>query len=56
MQNLHQSTWDHKILYADRYLEDEQLLIRSLLRESEKYEHSGRLNVKTHILFYGENS
>jgi hypothetical protein len=34
MQNLHHSTWDHKILYADRSLEDEQLLIRPLLQES----------------------
>jgi hypothetical protein len=34
MQNLHQSTWDHAILYADRSLEDEQLLVRPLLRES----------------------
>jgi hypothetical protein len=34
IQNLQQSTWDHKILYADRSLEDEQLLIRPLLLES----------------------
>jgi hypothetical protein len=56
MQNLHQSKWDHKILYADRTSEDEQLLIRPLLRELKKYEHGGRLNVKVNILFYGENS
>jgi hypothetical protein len=33
-QNLHQSMWVHNILYADRYLEDEQILIRPLWRES----------------------
>jgi hypothetical protein len=33
IQNLHQSTWDHNILYADRSSEDEQLLTRPLLRE-----------------------
>jgi hypothetical protein len=31
MQNLHQSTWDHEILYSDRYSKDEQLLIGSVL-------------------------
>jgi hypothetical protein len=36
MQNLHHTTSDHKILYADRCLEDEQVLIRTLLRESKK--------------------
>jgi hypothetical protein len=30
------STWDHEILYADRSSEDEQLLIRPLLREINK--------------------
>jgi hypothetical protein len=34
MQNLHQSTWNHEILHSDRYLENEQLLIRPLLRET----------------------
>jgi hypothetical protein len=32
MQNLHQSTCDHEILSADGSLEDEQLLMRPLLR------------------------
>jgi hypothetical protein len=32
--NLHQSTWNHGILYADRASEDEQLSIRSLLRKN----------------------
>jgi hypothetical protein len=31
MQNLHQSTWDHEILYTDRSSNDEQLLMRPFL-------------------------
>jgi hypothetical protein len=31
MQNLHQSTWDHIILYTDKSSKGEQLLIRPLL-------------------------
>jgi hypothetical protein len=27
MQNLHQSAWDHDILYADRPSKDERLLV-----------------------------
>jgi hypothetical protein len=34
LQRLHQSTWYHKILWGDRALEEEQLSIRPLLRES----------------------
>jgi hypothetical protein len=41
MQNLHQSTWDHKMLYAHISLEDEQLLIRPLLRESKNVNITG---------------
>jgi hypothetical protein len=36
MQKLHQSPWDHEILYADRSLGDEQLLMRRLLRKIKK--------------------
>jgi hypothetical protein len=36
MQNLHQSTWDHEILYTDRFLKDEQLLMRPFLSETKK--------------------
>jgi hypothetical protein len=54
MQNLHQSTWDREILNTDRSSKDEQLLMRQFL--SKKYEHGGRLNVKIHSLFYGDNS
>jgi hypothetical protein len=31
MQNLHQSTWGHGILYTDRSSKDEHLLIRPFL-------------------------
>jgi hypothetical protein len=41
MQNLHQSTWDHKIVYADRSLENEQLLMRPLLLESKNTNMAG---------------
>jgi hypothetical protein len=56
MQNLHQSTWDHEILYTDRSSKDEQLLVRPFLSKAKKYEHGGRLNVKIHSLFCGDNS
>jgi hypothetical protein len=51
---LHQSIWDHKILYAGTSSEDEQLLMRQLLRKI--YEHGGRFKVKIYILFCGDNS
>jgi hypothetical protein len=56
MQNLHQSTWDHEILYSDRSSKDEQLLITPSLSKTKKYEHGGQLNVKIHSLFCGDNS
>jgi hypothetical protein len=31
MQNLHQSTWDHEVLYSDSSLKDEQHLVRTFL-------------------------
>jgi hypothetical protein len=34
MQNLHQSMWDHGILYTDRSSKDEQLLIRPVLSKT----------------------
>jgi hypothetical protein len=34
MQNLHQSTWDHEILYTDRSSNDEQLLMKPVLSET----------------------
>jgi hypothetical protein len=56
MQNLHQTKWDDEILYTDRSLKDEQLLMRPFLSKTKKYEHGDRLNVKIHILFCGDNS
>jgi hypothetical protein len=34
MQNFHQSTWNHEILYRGRSSEDKQLLIRPLLQKT----------------------
>jgi hypothetical protein len=34
MKNLHQSTWDHKILYTDRSSKDEQLLMTPFLSKT----------------------
>jgi hypothetical protein len=56
MQNLQQSTWDHEILYTDRSSKDEQLSKRPFLSKTKKYEHGGRLTVKIHSLFCGDNS
>jgi hypothetical protein len=56
MQNFHQSTWEHEILYTDRYLKDEQLLMRPFLSKTKKYEHGGQLNVKILSSFCGHNS
>jgi hypothetical protein len=50
MQNLHQSTMEHKILYSDKSSEEEQLLIRSFLRKKEKYEHTGCMKFKINTL------
>jgi hypothetical protein len=50
MQNLYHSTWDHKILYADRSLEDVQLLISPLLRESKNMNMAG--SSKLEFTFY----
>jgi hypothetical protein len=46
MQNLQQSMWDHEILYADRSWEDEQLLGRLLLLETENMNTAGSWNLK----------
>jgi hypothetical protein len=34
MQSLHQSTWEHEILYTDRSSKDEQLLTRPFLSKT----------------------
>jgi hypothetical protein len=44
----------HKILYADRSLKDEQLLISPLLQESKNMNMAG--GSKSNFTFYGENS
>jgi hypothetical protein len=41
MQNVHQSTWDHKLLHAERSLDDEQLLIKPLFRELKNMNMAG---------------
>jgi hypothetical protein len=56
VQNLHQSTWEHEILYTDGSSKDEQLLIRPFLSKTKKYENGGQLNAKIHSLFCGDNS
>jgi hypothetical protein len=56
MQNLHQSTSEHEILYTDGSSKDEQLLMRPFFVKNKKYEHGGQLNVKIHSLFCGDNS
>jgi hypothetical protein len=43
-------------LYTDKSSKDEQLLMRPFLSKKKKYEHGGRLNVKIHSLFFGDNS
>jgi hypothetical protein len=55
MQHLHQSTWDHTILYADRSLEDKQLFNETTFAKIQKFERGGLLNYNIHTLFYGEN-
>jgi hypothetical protein len=47
---------DHEILYPNKSSKDKQLLIRPFLSKTKKYEHGGRLNVKIHSLFCGDNS
>jgi hypothetical protein len=56
MQNLHQSTWDHEILYADRFLKDEQTSNKTIFVKDKKYERGGRYKVTIHVLFDGDNS
>jgi hypothetical protein len=54
---LHQSTWDHNILYADISSDGEQRTFnKTTFTRNQKYEHGERLKVKIKILFYAENS
>jgi hypothetical protein len=50
MQNLHQCTPDHAILYANVLSKDEQLLICPFLAKNKKYGRRVWLNVKIHIV------
>jgi hypothetical protein len=54
IQNLHQSTWDHEILYADRSSKEERLFIKTIHVINQKYERGGLLKVKIQILFSEE--
>jgi hypothetical protein len=56
MQNLHQSTWDHEILYTDRSLKDEQLLIRPFLSKIKNTNMAAVWMLKINILYCGDNS
>jgi hypothetical protein len=51
MKNLHQSMWDHIILYSDRSSEDEQLLMRPLMRESKNINMASGWMVKFTFYF-----
>jgi hypothetical protein len=55
MWNLQQSTWGHKILYADIFRGWTTFNKITFVR-IQKYEHGWRFKVTIHILFYGENS
>jgi hypothetical protein len=48
MQNLHQSPWDHAILYAARPSKDEQVLIKLFFVKKHNYEHGWQMEVKIH--------
>jgi hypothetical protein len=50
LQNLHQSTWDHKILYAERSSQTEQFLNKPTFAGIQKCEYGGRLKVKINVL------
>jgi hypothetical protein len=52
MQNVHHSTWDHAILYADRVSKDELLIFV----ENQKHERGGQLKIKIPNSFYGDNA
>jgi hypothetical protein len=52
---LHQSAWNHEILYADNF-KGYTTLSKTTFMKSLKNERGGPLNVEIHVLFYGENS
>jgi hypothetical protein len=46
MQNLHQSKYEHDILYYERSSDDGQLLIRPFLRKTKNTNMAGGWNLK----------
>jgi hypothetical protein len=54
--NVHQSSWDHEMLYADSSSKDKQRLTRLFFVKNQKYEIGGRFNVNIHVLFHRGNS
>jgi hypothetical protein len=55
VQNFHQSTWDYEIVYADRFSDDEQLLVTEFLWKTKNMNLGGG-EAKFYVLFYGDNS
>jgi hypothetical protein len=56
MQNLHQSTQNHEILYAEKFSKDEQVVIRPVLRKTKKFEDGGLMKIKKISTFCGDES
>jgi hypothetical protein len=56
IQNLHQTMWDHEILYADRSSRGKQLSMRTPFQKTKSTNMMEQLKVNIHILFYGQNS
>jgi hypothetical protein len=57
IQTLHQSVWNHEMLYDDTSSKAEQLVImyecnKTTFVKNQKYEHGGQLKSKTDILFF----
>jgi hypothetical protein len=53
IQNLHQPTRDHEILYDDTSSKNEQLFfIRQIFVKNKRQEREGKIKVKIRILFY----
>jgi hypothetical protein len=50
-QNVHQSTWDHKILYANTF-RGWTAFNNNTFARIQRYKHGGRLKVKIHVVFY----
>jgi hypothetical protein len=53
MKNLHQSTRDHKIVYADRWSKNN--FNKTIFVKTQKYERGGRLEAETYIFLMEES-